>query len=108
MTKMGFLIFSVAFIASTTMVVSYMPSLSSDNIFGDITDIPEQEPGFLESIIDAIGLGDTFIGEIAKFLTIIGDIILFRVEGLPVFMNIIFIVVSVGALYILFTGVRGN
>ena len=103
MSKLSFLLGSTFLIYLSTLIVNSMPQFENQSNIFDRTypDGPPENTGFFE------GIFNTF-GDMLEFLAVFFDMLTFRVDGLPAAFSIIFILLTIGILYILVTLIRGG
>ena len=103
MTKLGFLLFSTFFIFLSTTIVNYMPHFENQtNIFQrDYPDGPPDDPGFFQGVFDTAG-------DIMAYVGVFFDMLTFRVDGLPAGFSLVYILITIGMIYIISTLIRGG
>ena len=103
MTKLGFLLFSTFFIFLSTTIINYMPQFDNQsNIFDrSYPDAPPEDQGLISSFLDTAG-------GIFDYITVFFDIMTFRVDGLPAAFSLVFLLLTIGTLYIIVTLLRGG
>ena len=80
-----------------------MPQFENQtNIFDrDYPDSPPDDGGFFSGVFDTAS-------DIMDYIAVFFDMLLFRVDGLPMGFNIVFILLTIGMVYIIATLIRGG